>query len=54
MTIMFRECTSIDGRRPDDRHADDPQDLRLCVDGSDRLLRDEEGVQIIRRRASAT
>ena len=31
---------------PDDRHADDPQDLRLRLDGFDRLLRDEEGMQV--------
>ena len=45
---------ALGGHHPDDRHADDPQDLRLRVDGSDRLLRDEEGVQIIRRHTSAT
>ena len=29
-----------------DRYADDPQDLRLCVDGADQLLRYEKRVQV--------
>ena len=31
---------------PHDWNADDPQDLRLCMDGSDWLLRHEKGMQI--------
>ena len=35
------------GRRcAHDRDADDPQDLRLCVDGPDRLFRHEKRVQV--------
>ena len=52
--VLLHPGRALGGRHPDDRHADDPQDLRLRVDGSDRLLRDEEGVQIIRRHTSAT
>ena len=29
-----------------DRDADDPQDLRICVDGGNRLFRHEERVQV--------
>ena len=46
---------AVGGYDPYDRYADDPQDLRLCVDGADRLPRHEAGVQVrenekIRRR----
>ena len=34
------------GRCAHDRDADDPQDLRLCVDGPDRLFRHEKRVQV--------
>ena len=37
---------AVGGRHPDDRHADDPEDLRLHLDSVDRLLRDEEGMQV--------
>ena len=37
---------AVGGRHPDDRHADDPEDLRLRLDSFDRLLRDEEGMQV--------
>ena len=37
---------AVGGCHPDDRHADDPEDLRLRLDGFDRLLRDEEGMQV--------
>ena len=39
---------AVGGRHPDDRHADDPEDLRLHLDSFDRLLRDEEGMQVHR------
>ena len=37
---------AVGGHDPHDRYADDPQDLRLCVDGADRLPRHEAGMQV--------
>ena len=34
----------LEDYRPHDRYADDPQDLRLCVDRSHRLFCYEEGM----------
>ena len=43
---LLHSGRAVGGRHPDDRHADDPEDLRLRLDGFDRLLRDEEGMQV--------
>ena len=39
---------AVGGRRAPDRDADDPQDLRLRVDGAHRIFCDETGMQIRR------
>ena len=38
---------AVGGRRAHDRDADDPQDLRLCLDGADRLFCHETGTEVI-------
>ena len=43
---LLYPCGAVGGHVPYDRYADDPQDLRLCVDGADRLLRYEKRVQV--------
>ena len=44
---------AVGGRRPADRDADDSQDLRLCLDGADRIFRHEKRVQLIKTWSSA-
>ena len=41
---------AVGGRRAHGRDADDPQDLRLRVDGAHRIFCDETGMQIRRNR----
>ena len=44
---------AVGGRRPADRDADDPQDLRLCLDGADRIFRHEKRVRLTEPGSSA-
>ena len=43
---LLYPCGAVGRHVPYDRYADDPQDLRLRVDGADRLLRYEKRVQV--------
>ena len=51
---LLHPCRSVGGCHPHDRDADDPQDLRLCLDGTHRVFRHEAGVPITFRISRST
>ena len=46
---ILHSGSAVGRRRPPDRYADDSQDLRLSLDGTDRIFCHETGMQVKRR-----